>query len=323
MLLDPIPEPSNTCADPDPFFHDYSVYQDALAADPLACVQPQSSVLLTPPLDHPLMAAGVPHPMAANAVLGKHAALPSPAFDGWLNGIQKPAPSTDHAMEGLEALSPLIKSDLSRLYFDRVQELIPIISRRRFMAQANTATASGSAAFECLQYTMWAFASAVTSQFQFIREPLYHKASGLLRSHDPDPYDHHGLIVLAQAWALMAMYETYQVNPRRGWLSAGRCSRLVQMMKLHQVDRQQHASGDNLTWTEKEERRRVFWMAYVLDGIIGINENLPFTFRDQEVPVFFQLLPVLPADNPCCRSPRVCLHPNHPSPRRDQSRCHG
>lgn len=76
-----------------------------------------------------------------------------------------------------------------------------------------------------------------------------------------------------------------RVGYRRGWMSAGKCFRFAVLMKLHNVDGRDGIAAttlQNLSWAEIEERRRTFWMAYTIDRIISLLDQLPLTF-DQHV----------------------------------------
>lgn len=90
-------------------------------------------------------------------------------------------------------------------------------------------------------------------------------------------------IEFAQAWVLLSIYEIMQVTFERGWLSAGRCFRLVQCMKLHEVDMPSKDSDCKFSGVETEERRRTFWMAYSLDRFINLVNQMPLTLNEQVV----------------------------------------
>lgn len=88
-------------------------------------------------------------------------------------------------------------------------------------------------------------------------------------------------IELVQACALIAINELMRVGYRRAWMSAGKCFSFVMLMKLHNVDGQDHIATmlrQELSFAEIEERRRVFWMAYTLDRMISVLDQLPLTF---------------------------------------------
>lgn len=156
-----------------------------------------------------------------------------------------------------------------------------MLHQRRFLVQASCAKASFH--FECLQHSMWTLASSMASQFQDIRNSLYLKTKSMLDlCANQNASNGHVSLELAQAWVLISLYETCQLEYQCGWLSAGRCFRIVQLMKLHEVDKSPSRIANDV-WSFDEERRRVFWVAFALDRVISLKEKLPFTFREHDV----------------------------------------
>lgn len=80
-----------------------------------------------------------------------------------------------------------------------------------------------------------------------------------------------------QAWLLLAIHEFMCVDFRRGWMSAGRAFRLIQLSWRHGTDRPDQAPGD---WIESEQKRRTFWMAYCLDRFVSMRIGSPLTFSE-------------------------------------------
>lgn len=97
-----------------------------------------------------------------------------------------------------------------------------------------------------------------------------------------------GAIEHAQAQVLLPIYEFMRTDEQKGWMSAGHCFRLLQFMRLYEVDspdeearRKSGESSDE--WLSAEERRRVFWMAYSLDRFISIRSERPLTLNESMV----------------------------------------
>lgn len=95
----------------------------------------------------------------------------------------------------------------------------------------------------------------------------------------------------AQAWILVTMYEFVRMNHRRGWTSAGRAFRLVQLMRLYEIDNSNHVpmlqnGTTQMDWVETEERRRTFWMAYSLDRFVCVRSGSPLTLHEQVVRLY-------------------------------------
>ncbi len=109
----------------------------------------------------------------------------------------------------------------------------------------------------------------------------------------------------AQAWILLAIYELMRTTYRRGWMSAGRSFRLVQLMRLYEIDgpnnpTEQRSATTQADWVETEERRRTFWMAYTLDRYVSICNEWPLTLNEQVVSVVLCIIvEVMCAANLC------------------------
>lgn len=73
----------------------------------------------------------------------------------------------------------------------------------------------------------------------------------------------------------------------RAWQSVGRAIRLAQMMGLHRLDGAGLAVKQALApprdWTDREERRRTFWMAYCADRYASIGTGWPMVVEDRDV----------------------------------------
>jgi len=147
----------------------------------------------------------------------------------------------------------------------------PMIQQRRYATWSNKPEKIES--LTCLQYAMWTLAASVSTQFQYLPDILYKNTKRLLDTLD-NKDTNIGFIDLeqVQAWILLAIYEFMRSNYRRGWISAGRSFRLVQLMRLYEIDTPKgiHNRGD---WLEIEEKRRTFWMAYSLDRFSSVRND--------------------------------------------------
>ncbi|KAG0646229.1 transcriptional activator [Hyphodiscus hymeniophilus] len=91
-----------------------------------------------------------------------------------------------------------------------------------------------------------------------------------------------------QARVLLCIYEFLQTNPHRGWMSSGRCFRLLQLMRLHQIDTPENVAKRNNdpdpeTWIRTEEKRRTFWIAYTLDRFISLLNEWPLMLDEHTI----------------------------------------
>ena len=179
-------------------------------------------------------------------------------------------------------MSELMKGELNHLFFDRVHLFAPILNSRRYFARASRPRRP-TAPFVGLQYAMWTLASWIGGQIKEIQTSLYNHTRALLADWELQANTESPPIELTQAWILLAIYEIMQVNYDRGWLSAGRCFRLVQLLKLHELDAPNGVAKAGLTFVEIEERRRTFWLAYSLDRFINLINQMPLTLNEQVV----------------------------------------
>ncbi|RYP04697.1 hypothetical protein DL765_010100 [Monosporascus sp. GIB2] len=147
----------------------------------------------------------------------------------------------------------------------------------------------------CLQYAMWTLAASLSSQFQLIRSDLYKAARQLLDSLETDGQDNQTYpycfsIEQVQAWVLLAMYELTSdtCNYQRGMVSAGRAFRLVQLMRLYEIDGPDHLTTnsqgqDQGDWIDVESMRRTFWLAYTIDRFTSVIDGLPLSFNERQI----------------------------------------
>ncbi|RWA05445.1 hypothetical protein EKO27_g9659 [Xylaria grammica] len=178
-------------------------------------------------------------------------------------------------------ISSLMQAELDQLYFDRVDSCMPIVHQGRYSSWARQATKTRQQLG--LQYTLWTAAAAASAHYKGMGESLYYEARRLLR--DPEE----GLTNLAsteiehvQAWLLLAIHELMFIDFRRGWISAGRAFRLIQLDWARYTD---GLSSDcaPAQWIETEQKRRTFWMAYCLDRFMSLRSGSPPTFSEQNV----------------------------------------
>ncbi|KAI2463365.1 fungal-specific transcription factor domain protein [Annulohypoxylon bovei var. microspora] len=216
-----------------------------------------------------------------------------------------PSPKQSPASIGDVFIPDLTKADLIQLYFDRVHPIIPILNKLktfRWITDGNNM----SEARQCLQYAMWTSATAFSSQFVGLQETMYAKTRFLLEQldlHGSDTLICH--IEHVQAWILITFYEFSRTNYNRGWHSAGRVFRLVQFLRLYDLDSPKplgpEREDDPIS---TEEKRRTFWVAYCLDRFISISEGAPMTLNEE---VVYTRLPCLDTDFQRGLVPQECF----------------
>ncbi|KAJ0420204.1 fungal-specific transcription factor domain-containing protein [Aspergillus carlsbadensis] len=169
----------------------------------------------------------------------------------------------------------IVREELDQLYFDRVHAFAPMIHQTRYGGWSSQQ--SKSEARGALQYAMWTLAASFSAQFQKLSRSLYDETRQMLdileiKGRETDTTD----IEHLQASLLLAIYEYIQSYDRRSWMRAGYAFRLVQLMRLFEVD--SPTSGlASFDWIEGEEKRRTFWVAYCLDRFLSIRNRWPIT----------------------------------------------
>ena len=167
------------------------------------------------------------------------------------------------------------------MYFDRVHAFAPILHQRRYYTWDRQQTKTTSQNF--LQNAMWTLATSVSAQFEIVGESLYRDTRRTLELLELEDANIESIdIEQVQACILLAIYEFMRSNFRRGWMSVGRAFRLIQLIRLHEIDVPECVSMQT-DWIETEERRRTFWMAYSLDRFVSIRSGLPLTLSEQVV----------------------------------------
>ncbi|ORY06487.1 fungal-specific transcription factor domain-domain-containing protein [Clohesyomyces aquaticus] len=189
-------------------------------------------------------------------------------------GLDEPLPPQD------------VINDLYTIYFTKIHPSLPIIHRPRFLAAMNLAPHMRPPV--CLRYIMWTLAASVTDKYDALQEHFYHRARKYAQM---DEMKGHGESTITlghcQTWILTATYEFKQMYFPRAWLSSGRGVRLAQMMQLHRLD----GAGLDVKqclpppkdWTEREERRRTFWMAFCVDRYASIGTGWPMTIDERDI----------------------------------------
>ncbi|CAG7972873.1 unnamed protein product [Penicillium olsonii] len=180
-------------------------------------------------------------------------------------------------------LSDMIEADLDQLYFDRVHPITPMLHQARYFYWSRRCNKPDSHA--CLQLAMWAMAAAASAHLQHMRESLYRRARSKLEALDNDiEAASAATLQAAQAWLLITHYEFRYMGYRRAWLTAGRAFRIIQLAKLHEIDRLNEV-GVAISlpdiWVEAEEKRRTYWLAYCLDRFLNITDEWPLSLHEE------------------------------------------
>lgn len=193
-------------------------------------------------------------------------------------------------MIGLGLDEPLPPQDaideLTQAYFDKIHPSGPMIHRPRFHAAMHLAPHARPPI--CLRYAMWANAAAVTDKYEGLQEHFYQRARKYIQQ---DEMRGHGEVMItiahAQTWILLATYEFKMMFFPRAWMSSGRASRMTQMMGLHRLDGMgldvKQCLPPPRDWTEREERRRTFWMSFCVDRYSSIGTGWPMVIEERDI----------------------------------------
>lgn len=126
---------------------------------------------------------------------------------------------------------------------------------------------------------MWALSACVSAHSQDTATDHYGQARQALAGLEIQCNATEIPVEQVQAWMLLAIYEFMRVDFQKGWLSAGRAFRLVQLMRLYELDSTPSVHLD-FDFTDTESKRRTFWMAYLLDRFISISNGYQLTLNE-------------------------------------------
>lgn len=138
----------------------------------------------------------------------------------------------------------------------------------------------------CLQKSLWAMAASQSSHFYDLGDSLYQDTRQMLKSLDSGEGSTDTLCVEnVQTGLLLALYELNRGTVERALIRMGWAIRMVQLMRLHEIDdpghmQQRRGLDDPI---EAEEHRRALWVAYILENYVSISRGLPLTLSEQEV----------------------------------------
>ncbi|CZR60899.1 related to Zn(II)2Cys6 transcriptional activator [Phialocephala subalpina] len=193
-------------------------------------------------------------------------------------------------MIGLGLEEPLPPQDtideLHQVYFDKIHPSLPMIHKYRYLAAMNLAP--GQRPPVALRYAMWTLAASVAEKFMDLRDHFYQRARKYMEADYLKGHGEHMIsIAHAQTHALLASYEFKMMYFPRAWMSTGSAIRMCQMMGLHRLD----GAGLDVKmclppprdWTEREERRRTFWMAFCEDRYASIGTGWPMTIDEKDI----------------------------------------
>ncbi|PHH67803.1 hypothetical protein CDD80_502 [Ophiocordyceps camponoti-rufipedis] len=135
---------------------------------------------------------------------------------------------------------------------------------------------------------MWTLACSISDKFSDLKHLFYQRARKYVEADYIKGYGEHMIsIAHCQTHVLLACYEMKMMYFPRAWINTGSAVRLAQMIGLHRLD----GSGLDVKqclpppkdWTEREERRRTFWMTFCLDRYASIGTGWPMTIDERDI----------------------------------------
>ncbi|KAG8626088.1 hypothetical protein KVT40_006489 [Elsinoe batatas] len=179
-----------------------------------------------------------------------------------------------------------IIDDLNRLYFEKVHPVAPLIHPGRYYAAMSLDPHQRPPI--CMRYAMWAAAASVVDKYEDLQEHFYKRARKYIQR---DEMRGHGEAIVTvqhvQTWYLLGMLEFKMTYFPRAWMSTGRACRLAVMMGLHRLDfaglEVKQCLPPPRDWTDKEERRRTFWLCFTADRFASIGTGWPMTIDENDI----------------------------------------
>jgi Fungal specific transcription factor domain len=173
-----------------------------------------------------------------------------------------------------------------RIYFKKIHPSIPMIHHPRHFAAMDLAPNMRPPI--CLRYAIWCLAACATSQYFFLQEHFYARAR---KYAIIDEMKGHGeasaSVAHCQCWVLLSLYEFRMMHFPRAWLSTGKAARIASMMGMYRLDGVgldiKQCLPPPRDWTEREERRRTFWMTFCQDRYASVGTGWPMMFDERDV----------------------------------------
>ncbi|RFU34969.1 hypothetical protein B7463_g1366, partial [Scytalidium lignicola] len=194
---------------------------------------------------------------------------------------------------GVEEPLPPVEmfEELNQIYFAHSHLSAPIIHKSRYLCALKLPPSMRPPV--CLQYAVLATAAMISDKYSNYHRIFYERARKYLEATEmKGGGELYTSVRYVQAWHIIANYEAKQTYFARAWMSTGRCTRLSQMLGLHNLD-SDYPNYKTMVppprdWIDKEERRRAFWSAFygdrwassgtgwpMLIDESGIHTNLP------------------------------------------------
>ncbi|KAL8755194.1 MAG: hypothetical protein Q9199_003828 [Rusavskia elegans] len=189
---------------------------------------------------------------------------------------------------GLEETLPTQEAsdELHEIYFRQVHPSMPMLHPYRYRASMGLAPHMRPPV--SLRYAIWCLASKLSDRYFNHQEVFYRRARKYAEIDEMKGLGEAFVTVAhCQTWVLICTYEFQMMYFPRAWSSVGRAVRLAMMMGLNRVDGMgldvKQVLPPPRDWTEGEERRRTFWMAYCVDRYASMGTGWPMAMDERDV----------------------------------------
>ncbi|RVD84308.1 uncharacterized protein DFL_006066 [Arthrobotrys flagrans] len=203
-------------------------------------------------------------------------------------GMQDPGLSWEMVQLGIDEALPEqhVIDELHDIYFTKVAPYGPIIHKGRYLASLDLAPQLRAPI--CLRYAIWMMAASVSDKYSDLQTVFYRRARKYIEEVEMKGHGEHIVNVqFAQTWGILATYEYRLMYFPRAWMSAGKSVRLCQMLGLNRLDGVgldvKQCIAPPKDWTELEERRRTFWLAFCTDRYASIGTGWPMQIDERDV----------------------------------------
>ncbi|KAJ5177549.1 uncharacterized protein N7500_000248 [Penicillium coprophilum] len=192
-------------------------------------------------------------------------------------GMRRSRPTINIPLEVLAILNDgggILES--STIYFETIHCWMPIISRKRI--DLGIPFQDGGPDLAMLFLAMKLATAHTSSSTELANSnSLYVTTKAFLATLEAN-----SVVSLRclQAMVLVALYEySHSIYPA-AWMTVGACSRYADMLELTSAGKTSRTLSPYTTWTEVEERRRVWWAIFILDRIISLGSRRRFSLSE-------------------------------------------
>ncbi|UKZ54233.1 hypothetical protein TrVGV298_008040 [Trichoderma virens] len=165
--------------------------------------------------------------------------------------------------------------DASNNYFSTVHRWLPFISRRRMDLGFSIREAGPELAM--LFFSMKLITTKIEDDASTDTGAHYLSAKGFL---DTLQLNNAVSLICLQSMILVALYEFSHAVYPAAWMTLGACARYAEILGLSCSEAKTSPLNPPMSWTEAEERRRAWWVIFVLDRLLSAGGRRSFLLPD-------------------------------------------